>query len=260
MGLPDKVTGDVAIPQGGGDWIAAARPDCPGEAGQAAFPGAPDHHDFTGATQFRLLTALGLREDHYLLDFGCGSLRAGRLLMFYLRPGRYFGIEPDAWLVEAARASEIGADAFALRRPRFDHGAGMRMDVFGRSFDFIVAQSAFSAAGGDLLDRALGQAARVLSPGGQMLFTVRDDSLPSWGRSRGDDTTAGRSRPGRDGLTPGDVLSRADRAGLAAEPLDWFHPRRRWYRATLPGTPPLSASDRAAIGRGAVLFDPRFPS
>jgi SAM-dependent methyltransferase len=55
---------------------------------------------FMGATQFRLLTTLGLREHHSLLDFGCGSLRAGRLLIPYLLPGRYYGLEPNRCLIE----------------------------------------------------------------------------------------------------------------------------------------------------------------
>ena len=39
-----------------------------------AYVGPPDQFDFMGATQFRLLTTLGLREHHSVLDFGCGSL------------------------------------------------------------------------------------------------------------------------------------------------------------------------------------------
>jgi hypothetical protein len=65
-----------------------------------AYVGPPRQFDFMGATQFRLLTTLGLREHHSVLDFGCGSLRAGRLLIPYLLPGRYYGLEPNRWLIE----------------------------------------------------------------------------------------------------------------------------------------------------------------
>jgi hypothetical protein len=65
-----------------------------------AYVGPPGQFDFMGATQFRLLTTLGLREHHSLLDFGCGSLRAVRLLIPYLLPGRYYGLEPNRWLIE----------------------------------------------------------------------------------------------------------------------------------------------------------------
>jgi hypothetical protein len=55
-----------------------------GAAHYTAFVGPPDQYDLMGATQFRLLTTLGLRDYHRLLDFGCGSLRVGRLLISYL--------------------------------------------------------------------------------------------------------------------------------------------------------------------------------
>jgi len=67
-----------------------------------AYVGPPTQYDFMGATQFRLLCTLDLRANHYLLDFGCGSLRAGRLFISYLDEGRYFGIEPNKWLIEDA--------------------------------------------------------------------------------------------------------------------------------------------------------------
>src|SRR5687768_2590652 len=62
--------------------------------------GDEELYDVRAALQFNLLTMLGLRDEHYLLDIGCGSLCAGRLLIPYLRPGRYFGIEPMEWLVK----------------------------------------------------------------------------------------------------------------------------------------------------------------
>src|ERR1700750_1408954 len=70
----------------------------PGANHYTAYVGPPAQSDFIGATQFRLLTTLGLREHNSLLDFGCGSLRAGRLFISYLLPGRYYGLEPNRWL------------------------------------------------------------------------------------------------------------------------------------------------------------------
>ena len=55
-----------------------------------AFVGPREHYDIVGAMQFTLLYFLGLREHHYLLDIGCGSLRAGRFFIMYLKPGHYF--------------------------------------------------------------------------------------------------------------------------------------------------------------------------
>src|ERR1700730_7403932 len=65
-----------------------------------AYVGPPSQFDFMGATQFRLLTSLGLREHHSVLDFGCRSLREGRLLIPYLLPGRYYGLNPTTGLLK----------------------------------------------------------------------------------------------------------------------------------------------------------------
>lgn len=130
------------------------------------FVGPPERYDLMGAAQFSLLFLLGLRETHSLLDFGCGSLRLGRLAIPYLRPGNYFGIEPEAWLVEDGFARELGQDSLALKRPRFDNNREYRADVFDRDFDFIIAQSVFSHTGQDATLTALKSLSSKLSPSG----------------------------------------------------------------------------------------------
>jgi hypothetical protein len=104
-------------------WIAANPKSCEPDRRYRRFVGPVDQYDFMGATQFRLLTTLGLREEHYLLDIGCGSLRAGRLLIPYLLPDRYHGIEPDKFLLDAGIANEVGTDLVRLKRPRFAHNS-----------------------------------------------------------------------------------------------------------------------------------------
>ena len=59
-----------------------------------AYVGPPEKYDLLGALQFQVLTNLGLREYHKLLEVGCGSLRVGRLLVPYLIDGNYYAIEP----------------------------------------------------------------------------------------------------------------------------------------------------------------------
>jgi len=81
-----------------------------------AYVGPSTQYDFMGASQFRLLSTLGLRANHSLLDFGCGSLRAGRLFLTYLDEGSYFGIEPNKWLIEDAIKNQIGKDLATLKK------------------------------------------------------------------------------------------------------------------------------------------------
>lgn len=115
--------------------LLAMRGTKTGADNHRAYVGPPGLYDYLGAAQFRLLTMMGLREEHRLLDFGCGSLRAGRLFIPWLLPGRYFGIEPNRWLIDDAIRLELGSDMMGLRNPRFDDNDQMRMDVFGTDFD-----------------------------------------------------------------------------------------------------------------------------
>src|SRR5690242_2519307 len=88
---------------------ASAMP-APGSRHYRAFIGPYQNYDLVGAMQFNLLTYLGLREHHSLLDIGCGSLRAGKLFIPYLLAGNYYGIEPEEWLLEAGISQEVGQD------------------------------------------------------------------------------------------------------------------------------------------------------
>ena len=64
----------------------------PGSRHYRAFVGDTQTYDVFSHMQFSLMTLLGLRETHTLLDIGCGSLRAGKLFLMYLLPDCCFGI------------------------------------------------------------------------------------------------------------------------------------------------------------------------
>jgi SAM-dependent methyltransferase len=203
-----------------------ARGLAPGDRHYRAFVGPTDRYDLMGSGQLALLYLLGLREHHRVLDFGCGSLRLGRLLIPYLRPGGYFGIEPEAWLVDDGFAHELGHDARALKAPRFDHNADFRTDVFGEQFDFIVAQSIFSHAGTEMTARALSAFRGSLAPGGLV--------VANWMVGPEDEA----QHPDRSGwvypqclpFAPERILRLADEAGLAGRLCPWPHPGGLvWY-------------------------------
>ncbi len=80
------------------------------------YVGPAEEYDFMGASQFRLLCTLGLRSKHKLLDFGCGSLRAGRLFLTYLNEGCYYGVEPNRWLIEDAIKFQVGEDLIRIKK------------------------------------------------------------------------------------------------------------------------------------------------
>lgn len=207
----------------------------PGAAHYSAYIGPPQFYDFMGASQFRLLTTLGLRDHHKMLDFGCGSLRAGRLLIPYLLPGNYYGVEPNKWLIEEAIEKEVGQDQIRIKRPNFDHNSDFNADVFGTKFDFIVAQSIFSHCGPDLIATALSSFKRALSDGGLILATfVHVGSIGIHEEFTGN----GWIYPGCVAYRPETILSYIRDAGLFGEWIPWFH-WQDWYvighsRAALP--------------------------
>ncbi len=127
------------------------------------FVGSPDKFDLIAAWQFNLLAVLGLREHHFLLDLGCGSLRSGRLLIPYLLPGRYFGIEPERWLIEGVIKNELGEDMVRIKRPVFSDNNDFTLSIFNREFDFILAYSVFSHASQQQIRRCLSEAKRVMT-------------------------------------------------------------------------------------------------
>jgi SAM-dependent methyltransferase len=221
----------------------------PGDNHYMAYVGPPAQYDFMGATQFRLLCTLGLRANHSLLDFGCGSLRAGRLFLSYLDEGRYFGIEPNQWLIEDAISNEIGKDLIALKKPRFNHNSDFVTNVFSKQFDFILAQSIFSHAGSDLISTALRNFNESLNPNGLIAATFVDGN-PDFDGS-------GWIYPGCVNYRSATVERFAEEAGLFVIKLPWYHPRQTWYvlarnRHRLP--------DKAMLRHlsGAVLFDTEF--
>lgn len=233
--------------------IAAAKKLKSGAEHYSAYVGPPTQWDFMGATQFRLLTALGLREHHKLLDVGCGSLRAGRILIPYLLPGNYYGIEPNRWLVEDAIARETGPEIIRMRRPVFRYASDFSVDAFGVAFDFIVAQSIFSHAGPDLVAIALSQFAKTLSPSGLVLATfVHPERRPNAPQE-----APGWTYPGCTTYPALHIERLMSDAGLIGRCLPWFHPRQSWYVMALdPDALPPQDSDRHLSG--VVLRDPQF--
>jgi hypothetical protein len=142
----------------------------PGDKNYRAFVGPPSGYDTMAATQFNLLTSLGLRDNHQLLDIGCGSLRAGRLFIPYLRSGHYCGVEPEEWLVQQGIDAELGREILEIKQPHFAYNSEYEFGSFGRKFDFMLAQSIFTHASAAQITKCLGSVAKHLAPSG--IFAV----------------------------------------------------------------------------------------
>jgi SAM-dependent methyltransferase len=201
--------------------------------------------------QFNLLTFLGLRDNHYLLDVGCGSLRAGRLFIPYLQPEHYCGLEPERWLVTDGLDQETGRDALRLKHPRFQYDQNFDLSIFGQQFDFIVAQSIFSHATQSQIRRCLSEAAKVLSPDGIFAATY----------FVGDADYTGEEwvYPGRSEYRPEFMHEAAIESNLNCVHLDWPHPHgQTWIVFARQGNivPDLSGIGRYINYRRQCEIDP----
>src|SRR4029453_13391417 len=201
----------------------------PGDAHYRAYVGPPEDYDLIAAMTFNLLTTLGLRQQHLLLDVGCGSLRIGRLLIPYLNRGKYFGVEPNEWLVDDGIRWELGETLVKIKRPTFfffSHSPDTISE--GKiSFGFALAQSIFSHCGLDLIQAWLSAISRSVAQDGVLVatFLIGEE----------DSAQAGWIYPECVNYRPTTLERAAKDVNLRFEILDWKHPRQTWALFAAPG-------------------------
>ncbi len=194
-----------------------------------AYIGIPEFYDLASHAQFNLLTHLGLREEHSLLDIGCGSLRAGRLFIVYLLPGHYFAIEPNQWLIAQGIERELGNELTELKKPQFHNDRNFTCTIFGREFDFILAHGIFVHTAQWQIRRCLAEARECMKPTSILVANFAEGE---------------ENYSGNDWVYPGHVTYRlswmakaATESGLIVRPIEWFHPsaeKVRWVLFTRP--------------------------
>jgi SAM-dependent methyltransferase len=203
----------------------------PGDAHYRAFVGPPEDYDLIAAMAFNLLTTLGLRQYHRLLDIGCGSLRIGRLLIPYLNEGHYTGIEPNKWLVEEGIQREIGKDLIRIKKPNFvfsDNAKTLPREI---PFDFALAQSIFSHCTLELIERWLLEISEFLKPDGVLVATFKKgdkDYYHENGITEEDIQGDGWIYPKGPYYKVDTMRALAIKTGFRFQRLDWAHPRQTW--------------------------------
>jgi cyclopropane fatty-acyl-phospholipid synthase-like methyltransferase len=200
----------------------------PGDTHYRAYVGPPEDYDLIAAMTFNLLTTLGLRQHHSLLDVGCGSLRIGRLLIPYLNRGKYFGVEPNEWLVKEGIRRELGQSLVEIKRPTFFFTDSPEAIAQAKiAFNFAVAQSIFSHCGLDLIRGWLSAISRSLTDDAALVATFligeQDAAQTGW------------IYPDCVNYRPATLERAAADVNLQFEILDWKHPRQTWALFAAPG-------------------------
>jgi SAM-dependent methyltransferase len=217
----------------------------PGDPHYRAYVGPPEDYDLVSAMVFNLLTCAGLRQHHRVLDVGCGSLRVGRLLIPYLNPGNYIGVDPNRWLINDGILNEIGEDLVKIKKPRFSFYPSLAEFKSPLNLDYAVAQSIFSHCSKKLIKNWLVQISHHLSEQGALFATFLVDSEDF----RGD----GWVYPNCVKYLPTTIETLACESGLNFEMIDWKHPRQVWAVFSKPGY------DKSLIGNGQIAWN-RFVS
>jgi SAM-dependent methyltransferase len=138
-----------------------------------------------GSYMFEFLVESGLRPQHRLLDFGCGSLRLGVFAIPYLEAANYFGIDSHLDSLEAAAAYEVPLHGLESKRPRLLWSQDFAFSHFGTSFDYVLDFSSSQKVHPDELPRLFRNLVDALAPGGRFLTSPRlsapVESYAEWG-------------------------------------------------------------------------------
>ena len=211
----------------------------PGESHYQAYVGDPKLYGGLGMSQLSLLYASGLQDTNTVLDWGCGSLRLGRLLIPFLSRRNYHCIEPNDWLVRSAIKYELGPCILQIKKPQFYKSYEDIIESHnGTYFDYIMAQSVFSHTFPDLLIQILTNISFKMGSTSVLLatFVVKGVSSADGVYVRSldgvgvhvDASGTGWLYPGLVVLEESSILLLARRLGLHGSRLAWPYPHQTW--------------------------------
>lgn len=121
------------------------------------------HHEMQD-WQFRFLFRHGLAPDHNFLDLGCGWLRLAQVLLPYLEPGRYHGI--DSTQVHLDMGLELLARSGVALSPKLLCDTEFSFDKFGTSFDFAFCHAVFTHLSHDQIVQCMTKLKAAMNPEG----------------------------------------------------------------------------------------------
>jgi ubiquinone/menaquinone biosynthesis C-methylase UbiE len=125
-----------------------------------------------GAVEVALVRQLGLADDQYVVDVGCGSGRLARPLSAVFK-GRYLGIDIVPDLIAYARRT------VPLSQWRFEVVEGLRIPEESSRADLVCFFSVLTHLRHEESFVYLQEAKRVTRPGGRIVFSFLEFAVPS---------------------------------------------------------------------------------
>ena len=168
-----------------------------------------------GGLQLRLLRLNGLEPHDRVLEIGCGALVAGKPLLRFLQAGRYVGVEPNVWLLEAAVSGDPEIRRLVReKRPLFLFVEDFDASAAGR-FDYVLSHSVLSHAAEWQLPLFMAAVANVLEPDGVAVVSIRFSD--EGGNLTGDSHHSEWVYPWTSSYRPETAAAAAAEAGLECE-------------------------------------------
>jgi hypothetical protein len=148
-------------------------------------------------------------------------------LIPYLNRGKYFGVEPNEWLVQEGIRREFGETLLQIKHPTFFFSDSPDTIAQAKiAFDFAVAQSIFSHCGLDLINGWLSAISRSLAQDAALVATFLTGEE--------DSAQTGWIYPECVNYRPITMKRAAEEVNLRFEILDWKHPRQTWALFAAP--------------------------
>lgn len=195
-----------------------------------------------GVIELGALKHFGLRPDDYLIDVGCGSGRLARPLAGYLT-GRYLGIDVVPALINHARQ--------LVNRPdwRFEVAPGLSIPEDADAADMVCFFSVFTHLLHEQSFVYLRDARRVLKPGGRIVFSFLDFTMPNhWEIFEGNVADVGVNAQHLNVFMSTDAIAVwAGRLGLELEAI------RPGTDSFIPLSAPVTFANGSSVDRCAAL-------
>lgn len=116
-----------------------------------------------GRRQFEFIRSHGLSPQHSLLDFGCGSLRAGLHFVEFLEPGNYWGVDISIGVLAVGQRL-LGERGLDWKQPTLRVISDLSFDwTEGRTFDFVIAQKVLNHMPAEDVEVFLRNARKVMT-------------------------------------------------------------------------------------------------
>lgn len=128
--------------------------------------------DEVGKLQFNFLINLGLKPQHKLLDFGCGSLRGGLFFIDYLNIGNYTGVDISKELLASGKCF-LAETGLTHKNPILINNQDFSLrELQENIFDFVISFSVFTHMPVQDLKECLKNIIQLLNPTSLFYATI----------------------------------------------------------------------------------------